>query len=145
MENRANTRTIYRYSQAFKQKVVTDIESGKYTIEQARKVYGIKGQGIIQKWIKKFGKLELLNKIVRIEMKDEVTEINKLKKEKQKFESALAQAHMEILVYKALMDEVGKEYGVDIKKNFGQEGLQQPERKESKRREVKKRRELRKR
>ena len=78
-------------------------------------------------------------------MKDEVTEINKLKKEKQKLESALAQAHMEILVYKALMDEVGKEYGVDIKKNFGQEGLQQPERKESKRREVKKRRELRKR
>ena len=49
MENRANTRTIYRYSQAFKQKVVTDIESGKYTIEQARKVYGIKGQGIMQK------------------------------------------------------------------------------------------------
>lgn len=139
MKQRENRRIIYRYSQAFKIKVVGDIESGKYTIEQARKVYGIKGQGLIQNWIKKFGKLELLNKIVRIEMKDEVTEINKLKKQNQKLESALAQAHMEILVYKTLMEEVEKEYGVDIKKNFGQEELQQPERKASKkRREVRK-------
>ena len=71
-------------------------------------------------------------------MKDEVTEINKLKKEKQKLESALAQAHIELLVYKTLMEEVEKEYGIDVKKNFGQEGLQQPERKESKTKKVRK-------
>ena len=128
MEQRENRRIIYRYSQAFKIKVVGDIESGKYTIEQARKVYGIKGQGLIQNWIKRFGKLELLNKIVRIEMKDEVSEINQLKKDKQQLESALAQAHIEILVYKTLMEEVEKEYGIDVKKNFGREELQQQKR-----------------
>ena len=81
MEGNQTRRTIYRYSQAFKLKVVGEIESGKLTIEGARKVYGIGGTNSIQNWIKKFGKLELLNKVVRIEMKDEVSRIKQLENE----------------------------------------------------------------
>lgn len=62
---------INRYSIAFKQKIINEVESGKYTIAECKKIYGIPGSATIQDWIKKYGKNYLLNKVVRIEMKDE--------------------------------------------------------------------------
>jgi hypothetical protein len=35
----------YQYSLAFKQKVVSEIESGKYSVGEARRIYDIKGPG----------------------------------------------------------------------------------------------------
>lgn len=109
------------YSTAFKQKVISEIESGKLSISQARKLYGIGGGSIIQKWIKKFGKLHLLNKIVRVELKGEESKLAKLKeleKQKKELESALAQAHLKILYYESLIEVTQEELGVDIKKNL---------------------------
>ena len=47
---------VIRYSTAFKQKVVSEIESGQITVAQARKVYDIRGGETIPRWIKKLGK-----------------------------------------------------------------------------------------
>ncbi|MDI6765894.1 MAG: hypothetical protein QME52_03625 [Bacteroidota bacterium] len=60
-------RICHRYSQAFKQKVVSEIESDKFTISEARAVYDI------------LGKTHLLNKVIHIQMKDEKAD-TKLKK-----------------------------------------------------------------
>jgi len=120
MENQLNQRTIIRYSEAFKLKVVEEIESGKLTISGAMKLYDISGEGTIQKWIRKFGKLYLLNKVVRIEMKDEVSKIKQLEREKKELESALAQAHLKILAYESLVEVAEKNLGVELKKNLGQ-------------------------
>ena len=52
----ANQRPIsLRYSRAFKQKVVEEIESGKLTIAKAQRVYDIRGGETIQKWIRLLG------------------------------------------------------------------------------------------
>ncbi len=133
MEGNQTRRTIYRYSQAFKLKVVSEIESGKFTIEGARKVYGIGGTNSIQNWIKKFGKLELLNKVVRIEMKDEVSRIKQLENEKKQLESALAQAHLKILSYETLIEVAGENLGMDLKKNFKPKESQLPEKRQKRR------------
>ncbi len=42
---------VYRYSSAFKLKVVSEIESGKYTLAEACRVYDIKGHETVQNWI----------------------------------------------------------------------------------------------
>lgn len=90
-------RKIYRYSIAFKQKVVSEIENGKLTITGAQKVYDIRGGETIQKWMKKFGKTHLLNKVIHIQMKDELDKLKALEKQKRELESALAQAHLKII------------------------------------------------
>jgi len=56
------SRTVKRYSTAFKQKVVSEIESGQLSIGDARRLYDITGGETIQKWIRRFGKNHLLNK-----------------------------------------------------------------------------------
>jgi len=106
------------YSIAFKQKVISEIEVGKLTKEGARKLYGIRGGSTISGWIKKFGKLHLLNKVVRIEMKDELSRLKQLEKEKKELESALAQAHLKLIVYESIIDVAEEELGIDLKKNL---------------------------
>jgi transposase-like protein len=107
-----------QYSLSFKQKVISEIESGKLTKEGARKLYGIGGGSVINGWIRKFGKLNLLNKVVKIEMKEEVSRLKHLEKEKKALESALAQAHLKLIVYESLIEVAEEELGIDLKKNL---------------------------
>jgi len=116
---KGQSRRIYRYSLAFQQKVVSEIEEGRLGITQAQRVYGINGTVTIQNWLRKFGKNHLLNKVVRIQMKDEKDELLALKKEKQRLESALAQTQLKVMTLESLIEVAEEHYRVDIKKNFG--------------------------
>ncbi|EQA64507.1 DNA-binding helix-turn-helix protein [Leptospira alexanderi serovar Manhao 3 str. L 60] len=67
--------TIRRYSEAFKMKVIEEIESGKYNQNQAMKYYGIPGSVTIRGWIKKYDKNHLMSKIVRVETENELNPV----------------------------------------------------------------------
>jgi transposase len=108
-------REFKRYSIAFKQKVVSEIENGKFSINQARTIYDIPGTSTIQTWLKKFGKHHLLNKVVRIEMKGESSKIKELQRQKRELESALAQAQLKIICLESTI-EAAEEMGYPIKK-----------------------------
>jgi transposase-like protein len=112
------SRPIKRYSIGFKQKVISEIEGGKLTKSEARRLYGITGGTTLQNWIKKFGKLHLLNKVVRIELKDEVSKLKELEKQKRALESALAQAQLRLIVYESIIEVAEEELGRDLKKNL---------------------------
>jgi len=112
-------RIIVKYSLAFKQKVVSEIEEGKLSKSEAYKLYNIKGGSTIQRWIKNMGKNHLLNKVVKIELTDEVNLLKQREKEKRELESALAQAHLRILSLEKMLEIAGKEYGEDLKKKYG--------------------------
>ncbi len=49
-------------------------------------------------------------------MKDEVSRIKQLEKEKKELESALAQAHLKLLAYESLIEVAEENLGIDIKK-----------------------------
>jgi len=126
MEPKELERTIVHYSIAFKRKVVEEIESGKLTISGARRLYGIGGNTTIQKWIRKLGKLQLINKVIRVELKDEISKLKQLEREKKELESALAQAHLKLLTYESLIEIAEEDLGVDLKKNIKFESLSLP-------------------
>ena len=46
-------RGLVSYSEAFKQKIVEEIEAGKYSIVEAKRIYDICGNGTINNWIRK--------------------------------------------------------------------------------------------
>ena len=97
MEQANQGNTCLRYSRAFKQKVVEEIESGELTIAKAQRVYDIRGGWTIQQWIKQLGKNHLLNRIVRIEMKDENDKIKEQEKKIRNLQVALSDAHLKIV------------------------------------------------
>lgn len=112
-------KTFYYYSTSFKEKVISEIESGQFSIEQARRIYDIGGSSTITKWIKKYGKNHLLGKRVRIEMEDEIDQLTKLQKEKAELESALAKAHLKILSLETIIESAEEDLGIDLKKSTG--------------------------
>jgi transposase-like protein len=117
-------REIVRYSISFKQKVVNEVEGG-LGIEEARRRYAIQGSHTIQGWLKKFGKNNLLNKIVRVEMKGERDRIKDLEAEVKKLKIALADATLAKDALETLVDIVNEHYHTDVKKNLGQQSSEE--------------------
>lgn len=111
--------TVIRYSFAFKQKVISEIESGKYNIEEARRIYSIGGADTIQRWLKLYGKEHLLCKVVRVEMRGEKDRIKALEKRERELEKALADAHLKLIAMETLIENAKTHYNLDLKKNFG--------------------------
>lgn len=115
----SETRPNNRYSLAFKQKIVSEIESGKFSLSQVRKIYDINGAHTLYKWLRKLGKGHLIEKIIRIEMKDEKDKLKELQQKNQQLESALAQTQLKLLMSEALLESVEAHYKIDVKKTFG--------------------------
>jgi transposase-like protein len=111
-------RLSYKYSLAFKQKVVSEIEAGKIrSVNEAQQIYDIRGHGTVQKWIRKLGKNELIGKVVRVEMKNEADKIKELKRKIKTLESALANERIKTIALESLMEVAEERYGIDFKKN----------------------------
>lgn len=117
------TNVVIRYSEPFKLNIVSEIEAGHLSIESARRKYDIKGGETIQKWLRKYGKNHLLPKVVCVKTPEERDQVKKLKDRIRELETALADAHIETLAYKSLVEVAEEEYKLDLKKNFGKKQL----------------------
>jgi transposase-like protein len=104
---------------AFKMHVVSEIESGRLSIEGARRKYGIRGSVTVPGWVRKLGKQHLLPKVVRVETPGERDQLKAQAKRIQELEAALSDAHIKLMAYESLINVAEKEYKLDIKKNFG--------------------------
>ena len=112
-------RYTYRYSLAFRQKVVTEVETGIYSLAQAQRIYDIGGNCTVQRWIKRYGTNHIHHKTVRVQMPAEIDKLKALEQEKQQLEHALAQSQLKLLVAESLLECVEEHYHVNVKKTFG--------------------------
>lgn len=98
-------RTAIRYSEAFKKQVVDEIARGKFTSPyMAQKAYGISGQTTVTKWIRKYGREDLLPKRIRIETMEEVDQLKAARKRIKELEAALADAHVDHCLEHAFLE-----------------------------------------
>lgn len=106
--------TTIRYSEAFKQQVVDEISRGKFSsIEQARRAYGIRGSTTVVKWVRKYGREDLLPKRVRIETMKETNELKAARKRIRELEAALADAHIDQCLERAFFEIACERMEVD--------------------------------
>ena len=114
------SRKIIRYSDCFKQSVVSEIEKNGLTIQQARDRFGIKGTNTIQLWLKKYGRHHLLNKVVRVETKDERNELKRLRDENKKLKIAYAELAIDHKLSEKVLEKADEMMGLDLKKKYEQ-------------------------
>ena len=110
-----------RYSLSFILEVISEVERGKISIVKAQSKYGIGGNNTIQKWIRKYGRLGVEKEVDA--MKKLEIEIERLKKEKQELESALAKAHLKIVSLETLVEVYQENEVKGIKKTLGRKPL----------------------
>lgn len=107
-------RVVVRYSEAFKRRVVMELESGRCaSVGAAQRRYGIRGSMTIGRWVRRLGKNHLLARVVRVETVDERREVERLRAQVRALEHALAQTRMQQLVAEAQFEVVCREQGLD--------------------------------
>ena len=104
-----------RYSMAFKQQVVADLEGGRFgTILAASAHYGIGGSETVRKWLERFGRNHLIPKVVRVEKPDEAEQIRELKKQIRQLQEALGKTQLENVMNESFLGIACERLGVDV-------------------------------
>jgi len=105
-------RAVIRYSEAFKQEVVAEVESGRLNCSQATKRYGLSG-GMVTYWLKRMGKLDALPKLIRVEKRDEKDKIEELERQIKELKNALADTQVRYLIAESQLEIVCEQQGLD--------------------------------
>lgn len=107
--------TAIRYSEAFKQQVVDEIARGRFSSAyKAQVAYGIKGNATVTKWIRKYGREDLLPKRIRIETMEEKDQLKEARKRIKELEAALADAHIDQCLEHAFLEIACERMEVDL-------------------------------
>ena len=126
--NIKNVRKNRHYSEDFKREIVSVFESGKLSVLQLKKLYGI-SNSLIYNWIYKFSTFNEKGFRV-VEMKE--SNIDKLKHLEQKIkelEQIVGQKQIKIDYLEKMIDIAKEDLNIDIKKNYntpqstGSEGI----------------------
>ena len=105
--------TVRLYSEAFKLQVVSELESGKLaSIAEAKRRYGIRGSITVNHWLRKYGKEQLLPKVIRVERPNERNRLKELKKENDRLKRTLAETHMKAVLFESWFKVACDEFGV---------------------------------
>lgn len=109
------TKETVRYSEAFKQQVVSELSSGKFEgPTQAAQAYGIKGAGTVGGWLRRYGRSDLMPKRITITSMSEQDEKKELKQRVRELERALADTHMKSLLGDAYLEIACRRMGIDV-------------------------------
>jgi len=111
--------TSKRYSEAFKQAMVVEMQSGRTTMSEIRKRYGIKGAVTIPGWIRRYGRNSMKPQNRRVRKFVNGADGERLQRENRELRAALAQVTMEKVLFESLITEAEERLGVDLRKNFG--------------------------
>lgn len=109
---------VRRYSQAFKQQIVREYESGA-SIYSLRQKYGIGSHGTVERWVKKYGRSGYRSELVVIQSVGDQLEFKAMKERIVELESALAGSVLENRMLNTTLEVASRTLEVDIKKNFG--------------------------
>lgn len=93
------TNHYVRYGEAFKQQVVEQIQSGKFSgAFAASRAYGIKGSTTVNNWLRLYGREDLIAKQITITTVQEKDRIKQLEQRNRQLEKALATTQMKGLL-----------------------------------------------
>lgn len=110
-------RKTRKYSEEFKREIVSLFESGKYSVYQLERLYGISNPTIYQ-WIYKFSNFNVRGQRI-IEMKSSNTnKVREMELRIKELERMVGQKQIKIDFLEKMIDIAGDDLKVDIRKNF---------------------------
>jgi transposase-like protein len=82
-----------------------DVANGKYqSLDEAMRRKGIRGSSTLSKWIKQYGREDMLPKRIKVETMNEIDELQGARLRIRELEAALADAHVDYCLESAFMD-----------------------------------------
>jgi len=104
-----------RYSVAFKQQVVAELEAGRFrSICQASDHYGIRGTTTVRRWLAQLGKNHLIPKVVRVEKPNEANQVRELKKQIRQLKQALGETQLHNVLNESFLSIACEQLGQGV-------------------------------
>lgn len=114
--NLKKVRKYRRYSEDFKKQLVSDYESGQYSVLELSRLHGIHPQSIYN-WVYKYSTFNKKGYRV-IEMKDSsIKKVKQLEKRIKELEGIVGRKQIKIDYLEKLIELAKEEFDMDIKKN----------------------------
>lgn len=106
-----------KYSDEFKKQIVSDYESGEFSVAQLERLHGISDQSIYN-WIHKFSTFNEKGFRV-VEMKDSSSKkMQELEAKNKELEAALGRKQIQLDYLEKMVELAKTELDIDIKKNY---------------------------
>ncbi len=105
------------FSESFKKEKVRLYETGKMTMSQISRTYGV-SQTSLYKWLERFRTLPKNERIV-VETDSDYIALSGLQKRVDNMERLIGNQQIKIDYLEALIKVAGEHYGEDIEKKFG--------------------------
>lgn len=122
METNRVIRPAIRYSEAFKIKLVTEIEREGVPVAAVRAKYGVKGCGTVESWVRKYGN-GTRGKIIRVEIPEQINETKQLKQRVKLLEKLLADANIKLVLEEAYTQIACERAGIKDVEDFKKKHL----------------------
>ena len=107
-----------QYSTEFKQQIVSDYESGKFSVPQLQKLHNI-ANSLIYHWIYKFSTFNEKGFRV-VEMKNSSQDkVKELEKRVKDLEATVGRKQIQVDYLEMIVELAKSELNIDIKKNYG--------------------------
>jgi transposase-like protein len=105
------------FSEAVRKQVVNDVESGKSTVLEASRELSV-APATVYRWLNKYSRFMKSNKALVVEDKSEASKTRKLEQENKELLAMIGRMQIEKELTERIIEEAGRHYGVDLKKNF---------------------------
>lgn len=110
-------RKIRRYTEEFQKEIVALFESGKCSVPQIEKLYGISNQ-TTYRWIYKYSKYNQRGYRVVEKKESHMNKIKDLQQRIKELEQAVGRKQIMIEYLEKIIELAKEEHGIDIKKNL---------------------------
>lgn len=121
-----------RYSEAFKRKVVSDINQGLYSVLGAMRKYQIGGHMTVYKWLAKYNSVHKIDRRGKNMKKTEKSSGTDLYARIRHLEQVVSDLSIENKLLKTTIEIADEMYHTDLKKNFAKTSLIGHEKKKGK-------------
>jgi transposase-like protein len=112
-----------RYSDAFKRKVISDIQKGLYSPWRAMQIYRIGGKNTVYKWLAKYAPDSVfITRGDSMKKKKDVSTVD-LQTRIRYLEQVVSDLSIEKKILEAIIDIANETYGLDLKKSIGSASL----------------------
>jgi len=110
-------KSVIRYSEAFKLKVVAEVEREGLTFEEARRKYGVRSAGTVSRWVRQYGNGSR-GKIIRVQTPEPINELKRLQERVKRLESLLADANIDLVLERAYTQIACEQAGIKDMEEF---------------------------
>ncbi|NCQ15937.1 MAG: transposase [Flavobacteriales bacterium] len=122
MSKKTSFKQVRFFSLDLKKYIVKEIESGQFSIIQASREYGV-SQQTVYNWLYQYSKNLKKGTRVVVEQDSVDKSVEELKRQVKELQAALGRKSLQADLYEIMIDLASKEFGTDLKKNFGDQAL----------------------